>query len=177
VPMLGAMTSHLNPIGSNCNKFREIQCTHVELAARGPAHDYAAVNSTGSAAGERNATPLMLGYGAVGSKRRSGSRSSRALIATVVSIRASGMPRHTCGPAPNVRRLSSVFGDCQCYLCKNSKYGGDSPRRFLHQGRCEARSTALMQKSRQESWNSQRRPCHPGRLPCGSWSRHQRNAS
>ena len=24
VPMLGALTSHLNPIGSNCNMFREI---------------------------------------------------------------------------------------------------------------------------------------------------------
>lgn len=40
------------------------------------------VNSTGSVAGERNAIPTTCGAGAVGSKRRSGSRSSRALIAT-----------------------------------------------------------------------------------------------
>ena len=44
VQMLGAMTSHPNPIGSNCNKFRETQCAHVEIGARGPADDYAAVN-------------------------------------------------------------------------------------------------------------------------------------
>ncbi len=35
--MLGAMTSRSNPIGSNCNKFREILFAHVELAPGGPA--------------------------------------------------------------------------------------------------------------------------------------------
>ena len=54
--------------------------------------DHAGVNSTSRAAGERKATPLMTGCGAAGSRCRSGSRLSRALIA----IQASGIPRHTC---------------------------------------------------------------------------------
>jgi hypothetical protein len=45
-----------------------------------------------SAGGERNATPLITGSGAVGSRCRSGRRSGSSLMATVVSIRASGMP-------------------------------------------------------------------------------------
>ena len=61
------------------------------------------VNSTGSAAGERKAIPTTRGGGALGSSRKSGSRSSSALIATVASMRARCMPRHRCGPPPNVR--------------------------------------------------------------------------
>src|SRR5262249_23772638 len=38
------------------------------------------------------------GSGAFGPTHRSGSRSSKTLIATAVFIRASGMPSHTCGP-------------------------------------------------------------------------------
>jgi hypothetical protein len=43
------------------------------------------VNSTGGAAGERNATPTTRGAGALGSSRRSGSRSRSALNATIAS--------------------------------------------------------------------------------------------
>jgi hypothetical protein len=62
---------------------------------------HAAVNSTGSAGGERNATPLITGSGAVGSRCRSGQTVEHSLIATVVSIRASGMPDAIGTAEPN----------------------------------------------------------------------------
>ena len=55
-----------------------------------------------------DAMPVIVGFCAVGSRRRSGSRSSRASIATAVSIRARCIPRHRCGPAPKVRCAVSV---------------------------------------------------------------------
>src|ERR1700733_6176796 len=78
------------------------------------------VNSIGIAAGERNATPVIVGVGSLASRRMSGSRSSNAFTATVASMRARCAPRHRCGPAPNVR--------CTMFVRVGSKRSGSGYR-------------------------------------------------
>ena len=70
---------------------------------------------------ERHAVDARIGRGRI--QTRSGSRSSTALIASVVSIRASGIPRHTCGPAPNVR--------CAMFVRVASRRTGPAPGRVV----------------------------------------------